>query len=126
GTKFDSGYRAHQEVDVLEDQNMSVQEAAAVVQDARARARKELVISTPLVYMAWAWSGSSATERCGCPCAGSTPTRGPRVSRSRRCSCWPVSRSRPCWSSPTRQLQASTAGRCDTAASSRARGRSDT
>src|ERR1700676_326695 len=32
---------------------MSVQEAAAVVQDARARARKELVISTPLVYMAW-------------------------------------------------------------------------
>jgi hypothetical protein len=38
---------------VLEDQDMSVQEAAAVVQDARARARKELVISTPLVYMAW-------------------------------------------------------------------------
>src|ERR1022692_1660855 len=32
---------------------MSVQEAAAVVQDARARARKELVISTPLVYVAW-------------------------------------------------------------------------
>ena len=38
---------------MLEDQDMSVQEAAAVVQDARARARKELVISTPLVYMAW-------------------------------------------------------------------------
>jgi hypothetical protein len=32
---------------------MSVQEAAAVVQDARARARKELVISTPIVYAAW-------------------------------------------------------------------------
>jgi hypothetical protein len=28
---------------VLEDQDMSVQEAAAVVQDARARARRELV-----------------------------------------------------------------------------------
>jgi hypothetical protein len=38
---------------VLEDQEMSVQEAAAVVQDARARARKELVISTPIVYAAW-------------------------------------------------------------------------
>jgi len=32
---------------------MSVQEAAAVVQDARARARKELVINAPLVYTAW-------------------------------------------------------------------------
>ena len=38
---------------MLEDQEMSVQEAAAVVQDARARARKELVISTPIVYAAW-------------------------------------------------------------------------
>jgi drug/metabolite transporter (DMT)-like permease len=38
---------------VVEDRNMSVQEAAAVVQDARARARRELVISAPLVYMAW-------------------------------------------------------------------------
>lgn len=38
---------------MLEDQDMSAQEAAAVVQDARARARKELVISAPLVYAAW-------------------------------------------------------------------------
>ena len=38
---------------MLEDQDMSVQEAAAVVRDARARARKELVISAPLVYTAW-------------------------------------------------------------------------
>jgi hypothetical protein len=38
---------------VLEDQDMSVREAAAVVQDARARARKELVICAPLVYAAW-------------------------------------------------------------------------
>ncbi|MGO9781271.1 MAG: hypothetical protein ACLPKE_10375 [Streptosporangiaceae bacterium] len=32
---------------------MSVQEAAAVAQDARARARKELFISRPIVYAAW-------------------------------------------------------------------------
>jgi hypothetical protein len=38
---------------VKEDQDMSVQEAAAVVRDARARARRELVISAPLVYAAW-------------------------------------------------------------------------
>lgn len=38
---------------MLEDQDMSVQEAAAAVQDARVRARRELVISAPLVYMAW-------------------------------------------------------------------------
>jgi hypothetical protein len=38
---------------MLENQDMSVQEAAAVVAEARARARKELVISAPLVYAAW-------------------------------------------------------------------------
>ena len=38
---------------MLEDQDMSVQEAAAVMQDARARARQGLVICTPLVYLAW-------------------------------------------------------------------------
>ena len=38
---------------MLEDQDMSVQEAAAVAQDARARARKELFISRPIVYTAW-------------------------------------------------------------------------
>lgn len=38
---------------MLEDQDMSVQEAAAIVQDARARARKELFISRPIVYTAW-------------------------------------------------------------------------
>jgi hypothetical protein len=38
---------------VLEDRDMSVQEAAAVVQDARARAGRELVISAPVVYVAW-------------------------------------------------------------------------
>ncbi|HEX2823133.1 MAG TPA: hypothetical protein VHO07_23655 [Streptosporangiaceae bacterium] len=38
---------------MLEDQDMSVQEAAAVVQDAHARARKGLVINAPVVYAAW-------------------------------------------------------------------------
>ena len=38
---------------MLEDQDMSAQEAATVVRDARARARKELVISAPFVYTAW-------------------------------------------------------------------------
>ena len=38
---------------MAEDQGMSVQEAAAIVQDARTRARRELVVSTPVVYTAW-------------------------------------------------------------------------
>ena len=38
---------------MLEDQDMSVQEAAAIVQDARASARRELVINAPVVYTAW-------------------------------------------------------------------------
>ena len=38
---------------MLENQDMSVQEAAAVVRDAHARARRERVICAPLVYAAW-------------------------------------------------------------------------
>jgi hypothetical protein len=38
---------------MLEDQHMSVPQAAAVMEDARARARRELVICAPLVYAAW-------------------------------------------------------------------------
>jgi hypothetical protein len=38
---------------VLEDQDMSVQQAAAIVRDARAHARMELVINAPAVYLAW-------------------------------------------------------------------------
>jgi hypothetical protein len=38
---------------MFEDQHMSVQQAAAVMEDARARARRELVICAPLVYAAW-------------------------------------------------------------------------
>jgi hypothetical protein len=38
---------------MLGDQHISVRQAAAVVEDARARARRELVICAPLVYAAW-------------------------------------------------------------------------
>jgi hypothetical protein len=38
---------------VVEDQDMSVQEAAAVVHDAQIRARHEFVINAPAVYTAW-------------------------------------------------------------------------
>jgi hypothetical protein len=38
---------------MLEDQHMSVQQAAAMMEDARARARRELVICAPPVYAAW-------------------------------------------------------------------------
>lgn len=38
---------------MVEDQDMSVREAAAVMQDARIRARHEFVISAPAVYTAW-------------------------------------------------------------------------
>lgn len=38
---------------MVEDRDMSLQEAAAIVHDARVRAAKELVISTPIVYAAW-------------------------------------------------------------------------
>jgi hypothetical protein len=38
---------------MVEDKDMSLKEAAAIVHDARVRAGKELVISTPVVYAAW-------------------------------------------------------------------------
>jgi hypothetical protein len=38
---------------VDDDQQMGVQEAAAIVQDARSQARRELVINAPVVYAAW-------------------------------------------------------------------------
>jgi hypothetical protein len=37
---------------MLEEQDMSAQEAAAIVQEARTRARRELVINAPVVYIA--------------------------------------------------------------------------
>ena len=62
---------------MAEDQDMSAREAAAIVQDARARARRELVISAPVVYMAWGlvWLvGYGAMWLSG---RGQHPYRGP-------------------------------------------------
>jgi hypothetical protein len=41
------------EADVVEHQDMSIEDAAAVMRHARATARRELVISAPVVYAAW-------------------------------------------------------------------------
>jgi hypothetical protein len=62
---------------VLEDQDMSVQEAAAVVQDARARARKELVISAPFVYTAWGLVWLLGYGAMWLSVRGQHPYRGP-------------------------------------------------
>ena len=60
-----------------EDQGMSVREAAAVVQDARARARKELVISAPLVYTAWGLVWLLGYGAMWLSVRGQHPYRGP-------------------------------------------------
>jgi hypothetical protein len=62
---------------VLEDQDMSVQDAAAVVQDARARARKELVISAPFVYTAWGLVWLLGYGAMWLSVRGQHPYRGP-------------------------------------------------
>jgi len=62
---------------VLEDQDMSVQEAAAVARDARARARKELVISAPLVYAAWGLVWLIGYGAMWLPVRGQHPYSGP-------------------------------------------------
>jgi hypothetical protein len=56
---------------------MSVREAAAVVQDARARARKELVISAPLVYTAWGLVWLLGYGAMWLSVRGQHPYRGP-------------------------------------------------
>ena len=56
---------------------MSVREAAAVVQDARARARKELVISAPLVYTAWGLVWLLGYGAMWLSVRGQPPYRGP-------------------------------------------------
>ena len=38
---------------MVEDQGMSIEEAAAIVQHTGARARRELIINAPVVYAAW-------------------------------------------------------------------------
>jgi hypothetical protein len=62
---------------VREDQDMSVQEAAAVVQDARTRARRELVISAPLVYTAWGLVWLLGYGAMWLSVRGQHPYRGP-------------------------------------------------
>jgi hypothetical protein len=62
---------------VREDRGMSVQEAAAVVQDARARARRELVISAPLVYTAWGLVWLIGYGAMWLSVRGQHPYRGP-------------------------------------------------
>ncbi len=62
---------------MLEDQGMTVQEAAAVVQDARTRARKELVISAPLVYTAWGLVWLVGYGAMWLSVRGQHPYRGP-------------------------------------------------
>jgi hypothetical protein len=62
---------------VQEDQGMSVREAAAVAQDARTRARKELVISAPLVYTAWGLVWLLGYGAMWLSVRGQHPYRGP-------------------------------------------------
>lgn len=62
---------------MLEDQGMSVQEAAAVAQDARVRARRELVISAPLVYTAWGLVWFLGYGAMWLSARGQHPYRGP-------------------------------------------------
>jgi hypothetical protein len=56
---------------------MSVQEAAAVVRDARTHARKELVISAPLVYAAWGLVWLLGYGAMWLSARGQHPYRGP-------------------------------------------------
>jgi hypothetical protein len=62
---------------MLEDQDMSVQEAAAAMQDARARAGKELVISAPVVYAAWGLVWLLGYGAMWLSVRGQHPYRGP-------------------------------------------------
>lgn len=62
---------------MLEDQEMSVREAAAIVQDARARARRELAISAPAVYTAWGLVWLIGYGAMWLSVRGQHPYRGP-------------------------------------------------
>ena len=59
------------------DQDMSVQEAAAVVRDARALARRELVISAPAVFTAWGLVWLLGYGAMWLSVRGQHPYRGP-------------------------------------------------
>lgn len=60
-----------------EDQGMSVQEAAAIAADARVKARRELVVSAPLVYLAWGLVWLIGYGSMWLSVRGQHPYRGP-------------------------------------------------
>jgi hypothetical protein len=62
---------------VADDTGMSIEEAAAVVQDARATARRELVVSAPVVYAAWGLVWLLGYGAMWLSARGQHPFRGP-------------------------------------------------
>jgi len=62
---------------VAEDQGMSVAEAAAIAADARTHARQELVISAPVVYLAWGLVWLVGYGAMWLSVRGQHPYRGP-------------------------------------------------
>jgi hypothetical protein len=62
---------------VAEDQDMSVAEAAAIAADARRHARRELVISAPVVYLAWGLVWLVGYGAMWLSVRGQHPYRGP-------------------------------------------------
>jgi hypothetical protein len=62
---------------VAEDQDMSVAEAAAIAADARRHARRELVISAPVVYLAWGLVWLIGYGAMWLSVRGQHPYRGP-------------------------------------------------
>ncbi len=95
--------------------SIRVRQAAAVVQDARAALAEEFVISAPLVYAAWGLVWLIGYGAMWLSVAVGTPTAGPRVSRSRPCSCWPVSRPRPSSAIASKAVAGIDGRPCDTA-----------
>ena len=62
---------------MAEDQDMSVAEAAAIAADARRHARRELVISAPVVYLAWGLVWLIGYGAMWLSVRGQHPYRGP-------------------------------------------------
>jgi hypothetical protein len=102
---------------VVEDQGMSMQEAAAIVQDARARARKQLVISAPVVYAAWGLVWLIGYGVMWLSVRGQHPYRAPSGVSVAAVLVLAASRRRLSWLLPTGQLRASAASPRETAAS---------
>ena len=62
---------------MADDQGMSIEEAAAVAQEARATARRELVVSAPVVYAAWGLVWLLGYGAMWLSAHGQHPFRGP-------------------------------------------------